>query len=221
MATAVMIQVRLGSTRLKNKALLKINNIEMIIYSLRACNKINVDEKIVVTEQKSYNTLKSVIAKYSDLKNYKIFVGDEKNVLSRFIDCARKYNIDLIIRATGDNPLISYEYANHSLKYKEYDYFTFKGMPIGTGVELVKSDALLRASKELSFLEGTDEYNYCIEHVCPYLYQNKDKFKVKYKEVDFKSNLSVTVDTEEDFIKVKSIICKLKTDTIKELLNLS
>jgi len=220
MKIGLFIQIRLDSTRLKQKALKPFGKKTMTEYILNRLNKVNVDLKAVLTEENSYLKLKDLIENNKDLKSWKIFKGSKENVLNRFIKAIEYYNVDYVIRATGDNPFLSYEFINESLNNLGYDYFTFKGMPVGTGVELIKAEALKKAENKLN--KDQENYNYFIEHVCPYLYQNPDLFKIKYKDFPYKNfdlNNRVTVDTLEDYNRALDLLDKIKNDTIIELLN--
>ena len=102
----LIIQARLGSSRLPGKVLLNSNdNIPIIksqIKRLRLIFKIlKIKYKIIVAAPEKD---KKVFDTYFK-KN--IFYGPEKNVLKRFFFCAKKYKAKKIIRITSDDPLIT------------------------------------------------------------------------------------------------------------------
>ena len=72
-------------------------------------------------------------------------------MLERYCLAANHFNVGNIIRATGDNPLVSPRLANLILtihKEKGADLSHLVGMPLGTGIEVIKKEALIQAGKE-------------------------------------------------------------------------
>jgi spore coat polysaccharide biosynthesis protein SpsF len=131
-------------------------------------------------------------------------VGPAEDVLARYCLAIRRFGIDLVVRATGDNPLVSQELASLLLERRAAhpsDYAGFLGMPLGMGVELVGAEALLRAEAEA---RGPEER----EHVCPYLYGSPELFRVDRPDAPSEyrmSGASVTVDTVADYEAVLRI----------------
>ena len=66
-------------------------------------NPIIVNEIIVATSDDPKNDL---LEKHIQSLGYPCERGSENDVLSRFYDIAEKYNIDIIVRITGDCPFI-------------------------------------------------------------------------------------------------------------------
>ena len=102
----LIIQARLGSSRLPGKVLLNSNdNIPILksqIKRLRLIFKIlKIKYKIIVAAPEKDKKVFNLYFK----KN--IFYGPEKNVLKRFFFCAKKYKAKKIIRITSDDPLIT------------------------------------------------------------------------------------------------------------------
>jgi spore coat polysaccharide biosynthesis protein SpsF len=197
--TAVCLQVRLDSSRLPEKALIKIKDLTIIEHAMRALKEIKADQFLLLTTEDCINHLR----KLAESWGFTLFSGPKDDVLKRFILAAEKYGIDTIIRATGDNPLVSSEIANKVLeehKQLAVDYSNWYNAPLGTGVEVVQVQALKRAEKE-------SEKNYDHEHVTPWIYNNSDIFTLNIKQVpkEYIWDSKVSVDTEEDLIKMKKI----------------
>ena len=49
-------------------------------------------------------------------KNVSFYVGDDTNVLRRFYKSAIKFNVDIIVRITGDSILIDYRLVDKLIK---------------------------------------------------------------------------------------------------------
>jgi spore coat polysaccharide biosynthesis protein SpsF len=134
---------------------------------------------------------------------------------------ARKYGISTVVRATGDNPLVSPEVAHLALERHHRDDNDFTALidaPLGTGVEVLRAGALFRAEREAT--EAQDR-----EHVSPYIFNRPDRFRV-YREQAPERYLmpeaKVTLDTPEDYELLRRIYRDLfrgEPITIRELLS--
>lgn len=202
--TGVFLQVRLDSTRLPGKALLPLEDYTVIEQAMRSLKTANADVFSLVTEPSSASKLKPLAEKWG----YEVFVGDKENVLKRYADAIQFFSVSTVIRATGDNPLVSGKLANLILDYhflKNADYSGFTGIPLGTGVEVLKSDAVIKAN-----CLSDDPYEK--EHVSPYLYFRDQEFlinKVPVSAEYYFPDGRVTMDTEEDYIEIKQIYSQL------------
>lgn len=204
MRTAVVLQARLGSTRLPGKALLPLAGSPMLCHAMRALRLVRADEYVLATEEGSAPGLEGPAA----LCGFRIILGPEDDVLRRYCLAARATGADRIIRATGDNPLVSHELANLLLDRRDLhpaDYSGFLGMPKGMGVELIEAEALFEAERL-----AVDPYER--EHVCPYLYRRPERFRIDRVDAPAeyllpKANLSV--DTREDFLAVERVFASL------------
>lgn len=203
----IIIQARTGSTRLPNKILLpfyKNKTILDIICERLSKNKYLIPICIATTNNSNDDILYN---KYKDDKNIFTYRGDENNVLSRFIDCAEYFNKKTIIRVCSDNPLISLKYMenlidNYIKNNKDYMSYSIDGKKccmkshIGIFSEIVSLNSLKKVivkTKEKHFLENVTEY----------IYENPDKFCIKFINKNFSSsiinNIRLTLDTQQDF----------------------
>jgi spore coat polysaccharide biosynthesis protein SpsF len=192
--TAVVIQARLASTRLPEKALLPLGGKQLLFRVMQAMKTVPCDAHILACTPDS----QGIFAPLAEEAGFLIFAGPEKDVLGRFCDAARRFAIDRVLRATGDNPFLFADAAAATILESEAsgaDYCSFSGMPHGSGVEAVLASALLRAERE------TDD-PFDREHVCPYLYKNPAAFLL-HRPLAPKPwvapRVRLTVDTEEDY----------------------
>ena len=99
-----IVQARMGSKRLPGKVLLKVNGktlIEILMQRLLLSKKI---EKIVLaTSKKKEND--PLVEEVKDL-GFKVYRGSENDVLDRYFNVAKKFKANVIVRITGDCPLI-------------------------------------------------------------------------------------------------------------------
>jgi len=136
--TVILVAVRLKSKRLKRKALLPLNNIPLILQLTDRIKKSNKSSDIIWCT--SFNKEDDPIASLGRKNKIKVFRGSEKDVMSRFILAAKKYNAKNVVRVTGDNPLtdpkvIDFLIEKHN-KNKN-DYTCCNSIPMGTRPEVI------------------------------------------------------------------------------------
>jgi len=142
---------------------------------------------------------------------YLTFAGPKDDVLLRFRLAAERHGVDTIIRATGDNPLVSYELADALSERAcetNADYAGYTGMPVGFGVEVIRFEALAAADAL-----ATSPYDR--EHVCPYLYGHPERFNVDRPAcpaTHAMPDARVTVDTGADYERVSRMFGDLGPD---------
>ncbi|WP_235619732.1 cytidylyltransferase domain-containing protein [Treponema sp. OMZ 838] len=197
---AVVVQARLNSSRLPRKALLNLCGKPLLAYTLEAMREIPAERYILACDRASAADFAPIAEQF----HYTLISGSETDVLGRFCSVIRQFETSLrpittIIRATGDNPFLFTEAAEASVKrfveLGEPDYFTFTGLPHGSGVEIIKAKSLLTAERLTD-----DAYDH--EHVGPALYRHTDTF-ICVKETAplqwYAPHLRTTVDTQDDF----------------------
>ena len=105
MKIGIIVQTRMGSTRLPGKILMKADERDVMLdYSinqLKHCK--NSDELIIATTNLERD---DAIEQHCKNLHVDIFRGDEKDVLSRHYLCAKQYSLTHIIRIPSDKPLI-------------------------------------------------------------------------------------------------------------------
>ena len=207
--TVVIVQSRLGSTRLPEKGLLDLAGKPVIVRVLETMKRVQADSYYLATDFDSYSRLAPVAAECG----WECFAGSTDDVLSRFCRIAEKTDADIIVRATGDNPFLFYDAAEASVaRFAELagngriDYFTYSGLPHGSGVEVFNARTLLEAEKNT-----TASFDH--EHVGPAFYNHTDKFNCVFETAPEKWNHPgerTTIDTPGDFRNAERIMYALK-----------
>ena len=207
--TVVVVQSRLGSTRLPGKGLLDLAGKPVIAHVLMTMKHVKADSYYLATDFDSYDRLEPVAKSCG----WECFAGSADDVLNRFCRVAEKTDADIIVRATGDNPFLFYDAAQASLerfvelsKTDRVDYFTYSGLPHGCGVEVLNARTLLDAEKNT-----TEPYDH--EHVGPAFYNHKDKFTCVFENAPEEWNHPkerTTIDTYGDFRNAERIMYALK-----------
>lgn len=212
---AAIIQARTNSSRLPSKILLKLVDKTLLEHIIERLKRISQLHQIIIatTERKADDQIEQLALK----SQIKVFRGSEEDVLDRFIKAAQLHKADVIIRITGDNPLVDniiIEEMITEYKKEPCDYITVGEMPLGTSCELVTLEVLKKIYREELQL-------YHLEHVTIYIKENLEKFKTKYMECEEllkRPNYRLTVDTLEDYNLMKELYQRLyKSDKIVEL----
>jgi spore coat polysaccharide biosynthesis protein SpsF len=198
--TGVFLQVRLGSARLPNKALLELGGRSVIEHAMLSLKRVPASVHAIVTDSAS----RSLLELRAERCGFQTFVGPQDNVLERYVLAARHFGVATVVRATGDNPLVSWELARQALaelRRRDADYCGYDGPPLGTGVEVVSVASLERAVRETTS-------SYDREHVTPYLYGHPElfgAFRLPAPDAYCLPHARVTLDTPEDYRLLCSI----------------
>ena len=105
MKASIIIQARLGSVRFPNKVLKKIGNLTVIEVIYKRLLKSKLANEIIFAIPNNKEKLK--LQKFIKNKiKCKVFCGSENNVLNRYYQSSKKLNSDIIVRVTGDCPLV-------------------------------------------------------------------------------------------------------------------
>jgi spore coat polysaccharide biosynthesis protein SpsF len=135
---------------------------------MEALNRVPAELRVLACTEDS-------IAAFSPLAaeaGFELLAGPKDDVLGRYCLALKKFGIQQLIRATGDNPFVFADAAasiNAEAMALGADYAGYGGLPFGAGVEAVSAVALFRAESEV-----VSEYER--EHVCPYLYGHPKSF---------------------------------------------
>jgi spore coat polysaccharide biosynthesis protein SpsF len=190
-----IIQARMGSTRLPGKVLKKIGGkpiLEILINRLKKSSFL--DEIVVATTVSNDDTLITEIAQDLGVGWYR---GSEEDVLKRYAGASRKYNADVIVRATADNPLTDPVLMDTLIEMQlmnDADYVFCDDAPLGVSTEIFSRNALERTEKE-----SCNPFDR--EHVTPFIKSKPEKFIIICINSPYNGhNFRLTMDTAEDFI---------------------
>ena len=219
----IIIQARLGSTRLPGKVTLPFYNgkgiLELIIDNLSSNFK---NTPIIIATTNSQKD--DEIFKLANDKNIKCFRGSENNVLDRFIQAAEYFGLTEIIRVCSDNPFLnisSLKFLINNFNNSEYDYVSFK---TSNNIPIIKTHYGLWAEgvKLNSIKKIITENKIYLEHVTNYIYEHPNDFKIKLFQIEKENDsIRLTIDTKEDFLLNKEIfseIVKIDNMDIKDFI---
>jgi spore coat polysaccharide biosynthesis protein SpsF len=202
--TAIILQARIDSSRLPEKSLLPLGGRPFVLRVMEALNRVPAHLRILACTEDSIDAFAPLAAE----AGFTLLAGSKDDVLDRYCLALRRFNIDRMIRATGDNPFVFADAAaaiNAEAMALGADYAGYSGLPYGAGVESVDAKALLRADAEAAV-------PYEREHVCPYLYGHPELFRLHRPLTPLRwrgSKIRLTVDTEEDYERAQALYAEL------------
>lgn len=208
----IMIQARVGSTRLPNKMMIPFYQGNTILEILLERLKNSFPDLPIILAT-TINRRDDAIENVGLSKGICTYRGDEENVLKRFVLGAENYKIDKIIRVCADNPFLdmsSLKVLIDNFVTEKCDYLFFslsnEKPTIITHYGLWAEAVTLSALKKI--LDLTQEKVY-LEHVTKYIYENRNFFNLKNiyiaQEIEAINNIRLTIDTKEDFNLIKKI----------------
>lgn len=208
-----IIQARMGSERLPGKVILPILNKQIILYTLDRLNKSKyIDQLIVATsDNESENSLVDIVKK----NGYEVFRGDEKDVLKRYKEASDVFKSDIILRVTGDCPMVDSDIVDNVITYYKMNNYDYVRLDVpntfirGFDVEVFSKKVLDQVDK---LAKTTSER----EHVTLYIYNNPEKFNIGYVKGNefYNKDYRLCVDTKEDFDLVNKIYESFKDEFV-------
>lgn len=209
MKVVAIVQARMGSTRLPNKVIKTINGVPMIALLLaRLARSSQIDQIVLATSKDESNT---PLVEHVQKLGYDCVRGSESDVLGRYLLAARQTQADVVVRITGDCPLIDPGLVDRAIKqFKSagVDYLSNVApatYPDGLDTEVFTLHALERAGRESQ--EPHDH-----EHVTPYL-RSPGLFKTDVmRNPEDLSHLRWTVDELADFDVISQVFSHFAPD---------
>ena len=201
--TAVVLQARIGSTRLPGKVLADLAGRTVLahcIERLRVCSGLPV---ILATTRRVED---DAVADAGERLGVAVVRGDDEDVLARFVQAIEGHGLREVIRATADNPCVDMDAPLRTLallRRTGADHVVEHGLPYGAAVEAVTADALLRSS-------AATQDAYDREHVTPFV-RRDPRFRavaaIAPGDVR-RPALRLTVDTYDDLKYVRALVAR-------------
>lgn len=196
----IIVQARLGSIRFPNKIfthILGVKSLDILLYRLRKI-KFPYDLIFAITE----NRFDDELANWCQVNKVEFHRGSDQNVLKRFYESTLKKKNDVIIRITGDCPFIDWliiEACLKEFKLKKLDYLrTSLDFPDGLDVEVFSKKSL-----EDAYFHAKSIFD--IEHVTPYIKNDKNNRVGELKSEFHISQIRITLDEPKDLVVLNSI----------------
>lgn len=209
MNTVAIVQARMGSTRLPNKVMKPVGGVPMVevLLARLACAR-EVDEVMVAT---SVDACNQPLFDHVTALGFKCYRGSENDVLDRYAQAARLAKADVVIRITGDCPLVDPVLVDEAIRLfraSNVDYLSNVSPPTfpdGLDIEVFTVQALEKAAREAS--RPFDR-----EHVTPYLRTNDQFRRVGLQHDEDLSGLRWTVDESADYEVMSKVFTHFSPD---------
>jgi spore coat polysaccharide biosynthesis protein SpsF len=194
------------STRLPGKVLMDVAGKPMLAQQLRRLKEcVMVDEIVIAT---TMNSTDQPVVELARREGVGWFCGSEQDVVARYVGAARQANADVIVRITGDCPLIDPQVTDKIINELvehifECDYTSNvikRTYPRGLDVEAFFMDTLLRIDRLAKSQQAR-------EHVTVFLLSEAPEIFICRSVVDNENNANLrwTVDTEADLKLIRNL----------------
>lgn len=206
-----IVQARMGSTRLPGKSMMKLNGIPALQHVLtRLAASRQIDTVAVAT---SLGATDDLIAEFCGLLGVYCYRGSEDDVLDRYYRCAVELGGDVVVRITGDCPLIDPDVVDSCISL----YFDSIGdgdiycsncversYPDGLDVEVFSLSMLSRAWHQAEYASER-------EHVTPYMRTHYPQRHLILQGENY-SSVRLTLDYAEDYAVLDALIRAVAPD---------
>ena len=204
----ILLQARMASTRLPGKALELIEGRPLLEHCLRRLVSAGVARVVLATTVLEED---SVLCGLATRLGVAVYRGSASDVLARMAKAAEAFDLNPVIRATGDNPAVDIEAPERALaamRELHVDYVCEEGLPIGAAVEAVTREALLRSAREAHLPDDR-------EHVTTWVKRRSDLWNLAFPAPPAplrRADMRVTVDTPADLAYVRSLYARAGTE---------
>jgi spore coat polysaccharide biosynthesis protein SpsF len=197
----IVLQARMGSTRLPGKVLMPLGGTTMLGWIVQRLRDLPWTLVVATSDQMQDDA----IVRQCEQMDVRYFRGSETDVLGRYYQCARENCFEHVVRLTADNPFTDVEelrrlIEQHLIQRNDYTH-SFGSMPQGVGAEIFTFAALEKSAREGQAPNHR-------EHVNEYIQENLGAFRIGVLEVAAAKrcpDLRLTVDTEDDYRHVCAI----------------
>jgi len=208
----IIIQARMGSSRLPGKVLKDIGNKPLLGHILGRLEHLRHQASVVVAT--SDLDQDDVIEQFCCDHDVLCFRGSEKNVLQRYYQCAVKYGFDHIVRLTADNPFTDIVELDGLIQMHldtgaDFSH-SFASLPVGVGAEVFAFQALKQ-----SYEQGHEAHH--LEHVDEYMLEHPEVFDTHIYQAPASKcypDMRLTVDTLDDYKRACAIVAAQENDSV-------
>jgi len=212
MKVGIMVQARMGSTRLPGKVALPLGNSTVLGYMIDRLKKSKFKSGIsILTTVLDEDDRVVEIARDNGVN---FFRGSPTDLIERYLEAADFSNTELIVRLTGDCPMIDYRIIDQMVEFfllnrKKIEFLTnclTRTYARGFDVEIFTLEILSTLNLRSSEL-------YQREHIVPLVEENPNDFMFfEYPNYRDDSKYRLTIDLEQDYLTIKELISALNCD---------
>jgi len=175
----IIIQARLGSTRLPGKVMLPLAGQPVLWHVVNRCRystyiKEGAEIVVATTDQDSDQKIRQ----FCESEKILFFQGSEHDVLARYFHCAGQFKFRTVVRVTADCPVIDPEIMDQTIALHlqgEADYTTNRLVPTfpdGLDVDVLSGECLRKVYEKAAKKSER-------EHVVPYIWDHSVEFRIR------------------------------------------
>jgi spore coat polysaccharide biosynthesis protein SpsF len=201
---------RNGGTRLYGKPLQNLDiekGVTVLDYMVNWIRTMPAIDDIVLGIAEGVENLPFI--EFCRKKNIPYIIGDEKDVLSRLIQCGECGQASDVFRLTTESPFTYFEAIEGAWEKHingDYDFTCLDWVPDGCGFEIIKLETLKYAHKR-----GSRKHR---SELCSlYIRENKSKFKIQHVDAPQaikRLDIRLTIDYPEDLVLCRAIYSHFK-----------
>jgi spore coat polysaccharide biosynthesis protein SpsF len=214
MKRVLIIQARMGSTRLPGKVLREVAGKPMLSQQIRRLKSCSEADEIVVAT--TTNPADEPLVEVAHREGVSCFRGSEVDVLDRFVGAASQTKADVVVRLTADCPLIDpaltdqviHELIDHESTCDYAANVLKRTFPRGLDVEAFFFDVLLRWNRMASSQRSREHVTLLVRSESPELFLSRS-----VEDTEDNSDLRWTVDTETDLLLIRKLYDELDLGT--------
>ena len=211
MDVVATVQARMGSSRLPGKMMLPLAGEHVLTHDIQRINTAkNIDQMVVATSTKNAD---DIIERYAGKAGAAVFRGSESDVLDRMFRAADQADADIVVRITGDCPLLSPKVIDtvvEKLVETSADYSSNiieRTFPRGLDIEAFTFESFEKVHRQASSPHQR-------EHVTLYYHENPNTFDLVNVGSDDvfeepwmhdRTDLRLTLDEADDYELLRTI----------------
>lgn len=213
MKVVAVVQARMASSRLPGKVLMDVGGVPLVAHTLqRLAAAARVDEVVLATTEGPADDPLVALAQEHGVGHHR---GSETDVLRRVLDAATARHADVVVRITGDCPLLDPAVVDRVVAAlveapTPCDYASNvveRSYPKGLDAEALWMDVLRRLDRVATSRPAR-------EHVTWFAYgERPDLFLLRSVGIDEDhSEHNWSVDTQEDLERVRELMARAGAD---------
>ena len=174
MSAGIVIQARYSSERLPGKVMRPLLGKPLLGWLIERMQAVPGPECVIVAT--SDRAEDDPVAAYAQSMGAAVHRGPLDDVLARFVGAADAFRLDVVVRVSGDSPLLDPALVSEALRAcgREIDLASNvveRSFPKGQSVEAIAAGALRRI--DALPLQAAER-----EHVTPYFYSHPGEFRI-------------------------------------------
>lgn len=210
-ATLVVVQARMGSTRLPGKVLAELAGRPLLAFLLARLRWLPALTPAAVTVVVATSDLDrdDPVAALAEAEGVACVHGPELDVLTRFAMALAHHPADEVVRLTADCPLTDPALVAAAIALRRSTTADYAGnTPIRTFPDGLDVEVLSAAALQAAHLEATEPLDR--EHVTRFVLRQPERFRIaNLRSPQLLAAERWTIDTPEDLDRVRAIVADL------------